>query len=133
MRRVKCDETRPQCIRCVKSLRFCTGYPGYKQSINLTIPIAPRPPHLDDSSSSSSSSSHTTPAPDQRFHYVQPDPFSDGNYPSNFRRPAYQGFTGGVALKRFAWQSHLKKHEGTNSEMMKKQKLVSYVDLTADA
>ncbi|RDW88439.1 hypothetical protein BP6252_00471 [Coleophoma cylindrospora] len=28
-RRVKCDETRPQCQKCVKSGRRCDGYPAY--------------------------------------------------------------------------------------------------------
>ena len=42
-RRVKCDEMRPQCNKCVKSGRFCDGYPAYKRSTLIAIPIAPRP------------------------------------------------------------------------------------------
>jgi hypothetical protein len=40
---VKCDETRPQCIKCVRSGRQCDGYPAYKRTVEVAIPIAPRP------------------------------------------------------------------------------------------
>ncbi|EPE30836.1 Zn2/Cys6 DNA-binding protein [Glarea lozoyensis ATCC 20868] len=42
-RRVKCDETRPQCIKCVRSGRHCDGYPAYKRTVEVAVPIAPRP------------------------------------------------------------------------------------------
>ncbi|KAG9235209.1 hypothetical protein BJ875DRAFT_279511 [Amylocarpus encephaloides] len=45
-RRVKCDETRPQCIKCVRSGRTCDGYPAYKRTVDVAIPIAPRPESL---------------------------------------------------------------------------------------
>ncbi|KAH8805736.1 hypothetical protein F5884DRAFT_680551 [Xylogone sp. PMI_703] len=60
-RRVKCDETRPQCNRCVKSGRVCDGYPAYNprnRSADV-IPILPRPPQ----NGASSSTSGTSPAP----------------------------------------------------------------------
>ncbi|KUJ10192.1 uncharacterized protein LY89DRAFT_596894 [Mollisia scopiformis] len=62
-RRVKCDETRPQCQKCVRSGRRCEGYPAYKRTTDVPIPIAPR--FQDDSSSTSSppsTSSSTFPA-----------------------------------------------------------------------
>lgn len=48
-RRVKCDETRPQCAKCVKSGRKCDGYPAFNPrrdgSLSTYItPIAPAPP-----------------------------------------------------------------------------------------
>ncbi|TGO62856.1 hypothetical protein BOTNAR_0108g00170 [Botryotinia narcissicola] len=45
-RRVKCDETRPECTKCVRSGRRCDGYPAYNprnRHANTTLPIAPRP------------------------------------------------------------------------------------------
>ncbi|KAE8444976.1 hypothetical protein EG329_014104 [Mollisiaceae sp. DMI_Dod_QoI] len=51
-RRVKCDETRPQCNKCVRSGRRCEGYPAYKRTTDVPIPIAPR--GADDSSSTAS-------------------------------------------------------------------------------
>ncbi|KAK6594846.1 hypothetical protein H4I96_10577 [Botrytis cinerea] len=45
-RRVKCDETRPECTKCVRSGRRCDGYPAYNprnRNANNTLPIAPRP------------------------------------------------------------------------------------------
>ncbi|KAF7862615.1 hypothetical protein EAF04_007488 [Stromatinia cepivora] len=45
-RRVKCDETRPQCTKCVRSGRQCDGYPAYNprnRHASNTLPIAPRP------------------------------------------------------------------------------------------
>ncbi|TGO86520.1 hypothetical protein BPOR_0296g00030 [Botrytis porri] len=45
-RRVKCDETRPECTKCVRSGRRCDGYPAYNprnRHASNTLPIAPRP------------------------------------------------------------------------------------------
>ena len=41
-RRVKCDESRPVCIQCVRSGRQCDGYPAYRRVAGLAIPIVPR-------------------------------------------------------------------------------------------
>jgi hypothetical protein len=38
IRRVKCDETRPQCNKCVRSGRQCLGYAAYNRTV--TIPTA---------------------------------------------------------------------------------------------
>lgn len=46
---------RPQCIKCVKSGRPCDGYPAYKRTTEIAIPIAPRPHAASFSSSSSAS------------------------------------------------------------------------------
>ncbi|KAH7305719.1 hypothetical protein BKA65DRAFT_415594 [Rhexocercosporidium sp. MPI-PUGE-AT-0058] len=54
-RRVKCDETRPQCLKCVRSGRQCEGYPAYKRTIESAIPIAPRPGILSSGASPSAS------------------------------------------------------------------------------
>ncbi|KAH8600109.1 hypothetical protein B0O99DRAFT_503521 [Bisporella sp. PMI_857] len=43
LRRVKCDETRPQCTKCVRSGRHCDGFPAVKRTLDVAIPIAPRP------------------------------------------------------------------------------------------
>ncbi|KAJ8069385.1 hypothetical protein OCU04_003039 [Sclerotinia nivalis] len=46
IRRVKCDETRPQCTKCVRSGRHCDGYPAYNprnRHGSNTLRIAPRP------------------------------------------------------------------------------------------
>ncbi|TVY23371.1 Transcriptional regulatory protein [Lachnellula hyalina] len=64
IRRVKCDETRPQCNKCVRAARHCDGYPAYRRTTEAAIPIAPRPggnnassyPAIASSSTSSSSS-----------------------------------------------------------------------------
>lgn len=40
---MKCDETRPQCLKCVKAKRQCDGYPAHKRSGEAPPPIAPRP------------------------------------------------------------------------------------------
>ena len=42
---MKCDETRPQFSKCVRSGRHCDGYPVYKRArtVEASIPIAPRP------------------------------------------------------------------------------------------
>lgn len=65
-RRVKCDETRPQCIKCVRSGRVCEGYPAYKRSSNdPVIVIAPKPQLLAATSANSSppsTSSATAPS-----------------------------------------------------------------------
>ncbi|KAM3066651.1 hypothetical protein ACMFMG_002363 [Clarireedia jacksonii] len=61
-RRVKCDETRPQCTKCVRSGRTCTGYPAYNprnKSPNLTVPILPRPPESHFGASAGTSLSAT--------------------------------------------------------------------------
>lgn len=36
-RRVKCDETRPQCLRCLKGQRFCEGYPVARSEKDLAF------------------------------------------------------------------------------------------------
>lgn len=43
---MKCDETRPQCTKCVRSGRQCDGYPAYNprnRHASNALPIAPRP------------------------------------------------------------------------------------------
>jgi hypothetical protein len=60
-RRVKCDETRPQCTKCVRSGRHCDGYPAYKRTGEITIPIAPRPQEFASTSSSQPSTSAIAP------------------------------------------------------------------------
>lgn len=43
-RRIKCDETRPQCIKCVRAGRQCDGYPPPKRFGDGTVTaIAPKP------------------------------------------------------------------------------------------
>jgi hypothetical protein len=54
---VKCDETRPQCNKCVRSGRQCDGYPAYRRTVEVAIPIAPRPGSTGSSSVSPSTSS----------------------------------------------------------------------------
>jgi hypothetical protein len=44
IRRVKCDETRPECIKCVKWGLKCEGLPNHKR--RLSIPMAPLPRNL---------------------------------------------------------------------------------------
>ncbi|PQE28388.1 c6 zinc finger domain protein [Rutstroemia sp. NJR-2017a BBW] len=65
-RRVKCDETRPQCTKCVRSGRTCDGYPAYNprnRNLDTIVPIAPRPPIGPRSAITSSSQTFsTTPA-----------------------------------------------------------------------
>ncbi|PMD58570.1 uncharacterized protein K444DRAFT_531619 [Hyaloscypha bicolor E] len=60
-RRVKCDETRPQCNKCVRSGRHCDGYPAYKRTVEAAIPIAPRPGSSTATIISTSSSSSSSP------------------------------------------------------------------------
>jgi hypothetical protein len=55
---VKCDETRPQCNKCVRSGRDCAGFPASRKPGEVTVPILPRP----QSQSLSSSSQSTSPA-----------------------------------------------------------------------
>ncbi|KAB8296672.1 hypothetical protein EYC80_002096 [Monilinia laxa] len=58
IRRVKCDESRPQCTKCVRSGRHCDGYPAYNpknRHVNSTLPIAPRPTNAGLESKSTSS------------------------------------------------------------------------------
>jgi hypothetical protein len=43
IRRVKCDEARPQCNKCVRAGRKCDGYPAPRRSGDSTIAIAPKP------------------------------------------------------------------------------------------
>lgn len=43
LRRVKCDEARPECMKCVRSGRHCPGYPAYKPMPDIATPIAQRP------------------------------------------------------------------------------------------
>ncbi|GAB0134948.1 hypothetical protein EsDP_00003300 [Epichloe bromicola] len=44
-RRIKCDELRPACTQCVRSKKFCTGYPPPPRGAALVadIRIAPKP------------------------------------------------------------------------------------------
>ncbi|XMA20463.1 hypothetical protein WAI453_013254 [Rhynchosporium graminicola] len=56
VRRVKCDETRPQCAKCVRSNRQCEGYPAHKRTVESVIPIAPRPEILPTGASITPSS-----------------------------------------------------------------------------
>jgi hypothetical protein len=63
-RRVKCDEIRPQCNKCMQSGRTCDGYPAYKRTEEVTVPIAPLPqPLATPSQSKSLASSATTSSP----------------------------------------------------------------------
>jgi hypothetical protein len=62
-RRVKCDETRPQCNKCVRSGRQCDGYPAYKRTVEVAVPIAPRPGSSTASILSTSSTSSTSSPP----------------------------------------------------------------------
>ncbi|CAG8956230.1 hypothetical protein HYFRA_00003610 [Hymenoscyphus fraxineus] len=55
IRRVKCDETRPQCTKCVRSGRKCDGFPAVNKRPGEVALIAPRP-----DSSSTSPPSHST-------------------------------------------------------------------------
>ncbi|KAK0123739.1 hypothetical protein ONS95_008746 [Cadophora gregata] len=71
-RRVKCDETRPQCLKCVRSGRQCEGYPAYKRTLESAIPIAPRPENPSGSSiSSASGSSASSGSPPAARHPVR--------------------------------------------------------------
>lgn len=54
---MKCDETRPQCNKCVRSGRQCDGYPAYRRMVEFAVPIAPRPGSSTSPPSTSSSSS----------------------------------------------------------------------------
>ncbi|KAL3426784.1 hypothetical protein PVAG01_00293 [Phlyctema vagabunda] len=71
-RRVKCDETRPQCAKCVKAGRQCSGYPAYnprREGVRIAPPvIRPRDTSMSNgnlaaSSISSSSGSSSSPSP----------------------------------------------------------------------
>ncbi|PBP17955.1 Zn2/Cys6 DNA-binding protein [Diplocarpon rosae] len=42
-RKIRCDEARPQCLKWVKSGRLWGGYPAYRRTVNVAIPIAPSP------------------------------------------------------------------------------------------
>ncbi|KAH8591609.1 hypothetical protein B0O99DRAFT_519239 [Bisporella sp. PMI_857] len=42
IRRVKCDETKPQCLRCLKFGRPCDGYPRTTSREASVVPIQPR-------------------------------------------------------------------------------------------
>ncbi|ESZ91082.1 hypothetical protein SBOR_8545 [Sclerotinia borealis F-4128] len=46
-RRVKCDETKPQCLRCQKFGRICDGYAHEIPSRGNMMPIQPRIPTAD--------------------------------------------------------------------------------------
>ncbi|KAI9644520.1 tRNA A64-2'-O-ribosylphosphate transferase [Ciborinia camelliae] len=46
-RRVKCDETKPQCLRCQKFGRICDGYAQETPSRGSMMPIQPRIPTAD--------------------------------------------------------------------------------------
>lgn len=61
-RRVKCDETKPQCQKCVRSGLRCNGYLAYKRVDALPIAIALRDgaPNSQASSSGSPQSLSTT-------------------------------------------------------------------------
>ncbi|CEJ81016.1 hypothetical protein VHEMI01168 [[Torrubiella] hemipterigena] len=45
LRRIKCDEKRPECSQCVKSRKVCSGYPvpSRRDGPIPDVPIAPRP------------------------------------------------------------------------------------------
>ncbi|KAI9648892.1 hypothetical protein NHQ30_001458 [Ciborinia camelliae] len=61
--KVKCDETRPQCTKCVRSGRQCYGYPAYNprnRHASNTLPIAPRPSNAGMESNSISLPSHNS-------------------------------------------------------------------------
>lgn len=55
---MKCDETRPKCNNCVRSLRQCGRYPAYKRSVEVAIPTYPP----SGSSSSSTATIISTPS-----------------------------------------------------------------------
>ncbi|KAF4617105.1 hypothetical protein G7Y89_g15044 [Cudoniella acicularis] len=59
-RRVKCDETRPQCIKCVRSGRTCDGYPAFRRTVEVAVPIAPRPRSMSSSTSPPSTAAVST-------------------------------------------------------------------------
>ncbi|APA14856.1 hypothetical protein SS1G_06907 [Sclerotinia sclerotiorum 1980 UF-70] len=46
-RRVKCDETKPQCLRCRKFGRTCDGYAHETPSRGIMMPLQPRIPTTD--------------------------------------------------------------------------------------
>lgn len=63
LRRVKCDETRPQCTKCVRSGRQCDGYPAYNprnRHGSNTLRIAPRPSNAGAGVESKSISSNNS-------------------------------------------------------------------------
>lgn len=45
LRRIKCDEKRPECSQCIKSRKTCSGYPvpSRRDGPIPDVPIAPRP------------------------------------------------------------------------------------------
>ena len=57
-RRVKCDESKPGCNKCVRSGRICDGYAAYKRSVEFPTPSYPP----SGSSSSSTASIISTPS-----------------------------------------------------------------------
>ncbi|KAI1000064.1 hypothetical protein K3495_g8134 [Podosphaera aphanis] len=60
LRRIKCDETRPQCLKCVKANRQCGGYPVSKRPADLALPpIAPAPSPRNNSNIGLTYSSHS--------------------------------------------------------------------------
>ena len=62
IRRVKCDETRPQCQKCVRAGRICDGYPGDYPAHQRVIKVPAAFPSPPASIASSSSSSITLPS-----------------------------------------------------------------------
>ncbi|OWO98781.1 transcription factor Cys [Marssonina coronariae] len=70
IRRVKCDEARPQCLKCVKSGRPCEGYPAHKRTVDFAIPIAPRP-ELEPRASVLAASPASA-APQKQHHLARP-------------------------------------------------------------
>lgn len=64
-RRIKCDETKPECLRCQRSQRFCAGtaYRGFTPSERDTLLVAvAKPPARLASPSPSLASAATAPA-----------------------------------------------------------------------
>ncbi|KAH8666980.1 hypothetical protein BX600DRAFT_462995 [Xylariales sp. PMI_506] len=60
IRRVKCDETRPACMKCTSSLRTCDGYAHVQPTTTTTTTTAPTPPSLPRSASTPTSSWSST-------------------------------------------------------------------------
>lgn len=57
-RRVRCDESKPGCTKCLRSGRICDGYAAYKKSVEILTPSYPP----SGSSNSSTASIISTPS-----------------------------------------------------------------------
>ncbi|KIN05124.1 hypothetical protein OIDMADRAFT_39518 [Oidiodendron maius Zn] len=88
IRRVKCDETRPQCIKCLRAGRHCDGYPPPKRtSGDAAIRLLPRPANI--AADEQTNGAPIVPHPSSKHLHLSSVFFSPGDYSFDVKEGQY--------------------------------------------